>query len=275
MFLLAGRITPVIATDCDGDRFFVSTSDLGAGRLMFLHGHPDVSDLSNVLAAIGRTRPDWSLKDKTMLDIGAHLGTTSVTATRHFGAGSVIAFEPHPQNYRLLLQNLVANEVQERVRAIPIALSDRDGPAELAVSSFHSGDHRIAPPSPSSTEHVQRIPVKTARLDSLISQGDVDLDEVALCWMDVQGHEAHVLSGATKLLEADIPVVLEYWPDGLRQAGGLGRLEDTVRDNYAHLVDLSECGTDSSEPGLRPSSDILELAPSYPGERYTNILIMK
>ena len=42
---------------------------------------------------------------------------------------------------------------------------------------------------------------------------------LGLVWMDAQGHEAHILSGAEVLHAPDIPIVTEYWPQGLRHAG--------------------------------------------------------
>ncbi|MEO8690089.1 MAG: hypothetical protein ABI611_17975 [Solirubrobacteraceae bacterium] len=39
----------------------------------------------------------------------------------------------------------------------------------------------------------------------MVEDGAIDLDALALVWMDVHGHEAHVLAGAGRLLAARIP----------------------------------------------------------------------
>jgi FkbM family methyltransferase len=43
-------------------------------------------------------------------------------------------------------------------------------------------------------------------LDTLAEEGTVDVDEVGLLWLDVEGHELDVLTGATTLLERSVPM---------------------------------------------------------------------
>jgi hypothetical protein len=62
--------------------------------------------------------------------------------------------------------------------------------------------------------------------------------EIDLVWMDVQGHEAHVLAGATCL--AGVPVVTEFWPFGLRRAGALARFHELTAGRRS--VDLDGSG---------------------------------
>lgn len=43
---------------------------------------------------------------KTIIDLGAHIGLTSLYLVRHLPGSRVFAVEPHPGNYALLKQNL-------------------------------------------------------------------------------------------------------------------------------------------------------------------------
>ena len=48
----------------------------------------------------------------------------------------------------------------------------------------------------------------------------VEPNEIGLAWIDTQGHEGHVLSGASRLIQANVPIVIEFWPYGLKRSGG-------------------------------------------------------
>lgn len=76
-------------------------------------------------------------------------------------------------------------------------------------------------------------------LDSQVETGLIDVDRVGLVSIDTQGHEAHVLAGARRLRGANVPVMLEYWPCGLRAAGGHELLHEVVRDSFVRYVDLA------------------------------------
>jgi hypothetical protein len=86
------------------------------------------------------------------------------------------------------------------------------------------------------------VSVRAARLDSLIGSGEVSLDGLALVWLDAQGHEAQILEGAASLLDAGVPIAIEYWPYGLRRAGGLERLHALIAERMEHVIDLNSAG---------------------------------
>ena len=70
--------------------------------------------------------------------------------------------------------------------------------------------------------------------------GKIPLDELGLVSLDVQGHEAAVLAGATTLLRSRVPVVMEYAtalldPDARRQ------LDEMIISNFDVFVDLGWC----------------------------------
>jgi FkbM family methyltransferase len=58
-----------------------------------------------------------------MWDIGANVGLYSLYAARARGC-RVIAFEPIPENFTLLVKNVQINGLEESVSALPIALGD-------------------------------------------------------------------------------------------------------------------------------------------------------
>ena len=146
------------------------------------------------------------------VDAGAHAGYYSVLFSHLVGAsGSVLAFEPHPSNFRLLLANLLLNDCGN-VRAQPLALAERGGSAWLHLSSDNAGDHRLA-----ATPGRARVAVETIDLDTALDGTAVDFIKI-----DTQGAEPRILAGMSAMLRANrdrLGCLLEFAP-GLQELAG-------------------------------------------------------
>jgi FkbM family methyltransferase len=279
-FMLAGRYTPTVSVDTGDLRFHMTTSE-SFGRVDFGIGGLDEEATARSIATLGTyTGVEHPLKDRVLLDVGGHIGTTSVAAVRRFGAKRSYAFEPSPVNRRMLRLNVAENGVGDAVTVFGVALSDADGEVEFEVSSEHAGDHRVrvgdgggqAGEMGEDQREVLKVPAR--RLDSLVAAGEVELDDVALLWMDVQGHEGHVLAGASQALARGIPVMMEYWPYGLRRAGGFDLLHNTVAQSFSRVIDLGP-PWEERPPVELPASDMAKLAPPYEGAlRFSDLLLI-
>ena len=68
-------------------------------------------------------------------------------------------------------------------------------------------------------------------------------DSIALVWIDVQGHEGHVLGGGSRLFSRPMPVVAEIWPFGLNQSGlGIAKFCDIAAGYWSHFWVWRKCG---------------------------------
>lgn len=76
--------------------------------------------------------------DEVMFDIGANVGMYSVYAAKIAGA-RVFAFEPESQNYGELNRNIFLNELNGRVTAYNLAVSDKFEISRLFLSHFCPG----------------------------------------------------------------------------------------------------------------------------------------
>lgn len=251
-FRCAGRFTPELVAESGGMRFRVPTYDRAVGLMSFANGPPERGAMKLALSIL-KARDDWRGPDGScFLEIGANIGTATVTALREGGFAEAICFEPLPANHRLLLENLAGNGVSDRVQALNIALSDRDGVADFEISPNNSGDGRvrIGEDSAVGTDAFGEsarpvVEVKLARLDSVCEEGLIDLSKVSLIWIDAQGHEGQILTGANRLLRSSIPVVTELWPYGLKRSGGKQAFIEAVRANYERIIDLGSQTTGS------------------------------
>lgn len=266
---VAARFTPVVAVDREGLRLYVSTDDQVLGRRLFVYNRAPETDIQLTFNAL-RQVPGIAerLNDYKVLEIGANIGSHTVALLKNYGAREVIAIEPSPYNCELLRQNALSNAVSDRVRLLELALSDQDGSVSLEISPTNSGDHRVrvAGGSGNGAEASRAtIDVRAARLDSLVGTGEIDLDGVGLVWLDAQGHEAHIFGGASALLGSDIPIAMEYWPYGLRRAGGLERLHQLIAEHYTHVLDIAP--PDRSGARLLRADELPALETEYGWDR--------
>ncbi len=88
-------------------------------------------------------RDDYKLKQTqvqngVIVDAGSHIGVFSLMAAHAGDRVRVYAIEPAGDNFRLLQTNIALNNLQERIVALNLSLSDKKGRLSL-YSGFHSG----------------------------------------------------------------------------------------------------------------------------------------
>jgi FkbM family methyltransferase len=199
-----------------------------------------------------------------VLDLGANIGYFTLI----FGAlvgdkGRVFAFEPDPENFALLDENIAMNGYKTVV-AVQAAVADQTGTTRLYLSEDNKGDHRIY----DSRDDRRAIDVPVISLDDFFDgyTGRVDFIK-----MDIQGAEGLALAGMQSLLERTTPRMLltEFAPASLRRAG-------TDPAHYLSLLgdagyQLCEIARDG--PGVTPT-DASTLLRKYNGhgEGFANLL---
>ena len=154
------------------------------------------------------------------VDVGANIGYFTVLAASIVGErGTVFAFEPDPDNFRLLEANLALNALQRKVTAVPAALAEDDGEGQLYLSEDNLGDHQIY----TTGEGRDSVPIELLNGSHYLKDR---LDSLDLLKVDTQGSECRVMAGLMPLLSglAQPPsILLELTPLSLRQAGSSGR----------------------------------------------------
>lgn len=276
-FALARSVTPVVAVQIAGERYLVSTHDRAIGATAFSEGEFDLDVMEYALGLI-EEHTGRGLRDRTFVDVGANVGTATIPALTRFSAARAVAVEPAPENVKLLRCNLISNDLEDRVVTINAALSDTVGTGVLEFGRTNWGDHRLrgaASGAPArydeSSREVGEVDVVT--LDSLVDAGTVDLDAVGVVWVDTQGHEGQVLAGARSVVGAEVPVVIEYWPYGLRRANGLDLLHEVINDHYRMVVDL-RASLHRGEAVRLPAEAVGRLEDVYSGTSYTDLLLL-
>lgn len=273
-FAIAARRSEFLLVKFGEGHLVVDSQDQEIGRGVYIRGdyeriymHAAIDYLS------GHT--DFSPAGKTFIDVGANIGTSTVDALLHFGFAGAVCFEPDPRNFRLLRANLWLNDLDARATCFQLAASDTDGIASLLLNSINSGDHRIVGRRAEQSRSDRIQTVSCARIDTLVNAGEIDLEQTGLVWLDTQGHEPAVLSGAKSILRAGIPVVIEYWPTHLRATESLEQLEQLISSHYGTVVDLRLLSHGLESEAVLSSDRIAEMRSRYTGDELTDLLLLK
>ncbi|MGI8780929.1 MAG: FkbM family methyltransferase [Solirubrobacteraceae bacterium] len=193
---------------------------------------------------------------RILLEIGANIGTGAVEAIHRHGFERVLAFEPEPENFKVLRMNAILNGVEDRIETIQAAISDTDGTAVLQVSSRNSGAHSL---SGGEVRAIGTVEVPTLSFDGMVDRGQLDADAASLLWMDIEGYEIHALMGGRSLLERSVPVVMELNPPVLEAAGRADQLLPTLAPHYTHVAKMRDLGKSGERSAFRPLEAIGDL----------------
>lgn len=141
--------------------------------------------------------------DYKVVVIGAQIGVYTVLAAKKAYRGKIYSYEPYPESFSLLRENVVLNHLKN-VRLFNMAVSGTTGNKILYVSRSNTGAHSLFPDSGK-----RRVEVKTITLDKLIS--DNKLKAIDLLKIDVEGSEYEIiLKASDKTLKKIRRIIMEY-----------------------------------------------------------------
>lgn len=122
-----------------------------------------------------------------IVDIGAHIGSFAILAAKRAYRGRILAFEPHPENFRLLQKNIRFNHCSN-IQALPYAVTGNGSSksADLFIYPAHNGGHSLVHKVGSSS-----ITVPTITLPQIFSR--YRLSRIDLLKIDAEGSEFDIL----------------------------------------------------------------------------------
>jgi FkbM family methyltransferase len=157
---------------------------------------------------------------RTVVDLGANIGLTSVWLARAYGAERVLAVEPSRANADLARRNMRENGVSGEV--VEAAVGPADGTARFAAS----GESNLGRVSASGDEEV--LVLSMASILERYTGGD-GVDVVKL---DIEGGEQPLLEGDRTWLRHVRALTAEFHPDRVDYPG----LVETIRREGFHYV---------------------------------------
>jgi FkbM family methyltransferase len=215
----------------------------------------------------------------TFIDIGANIGLITVPVARDSQA-AVHSFEPEPQNFAFLTNNITANLATDRVTLHNMALVSKSGSIQFELSKDNFGDHRVRRESKISIQKFdeaerQVIEVAGEQLDAVLNAEE--LLRPIVIKMDTQGAEAEVIKGGRQVFDVTDYLLTEYCPYLLLRAGSdPSEFIDFVRSfPFGAVIE----GSDSSEVVLGPTEKVIEAMQAFPQDgsaaRHLDVLLAR
>lgn len=218
------------------EAYIVNTADKIIGLETFAYKKAfDSSKLEEVISLLPASH-----KKELIVDIGANIGTIGIHAVTNGYFKRCIAFEPEPDNFRMLKANIALNDVDEAFDAKNIALSENSNDVlEFELCENNHGDHRVRVSNERGRFNEEKRAVISVNSDRLDNYANEFSKDTTLIWIDTQGFEGHVFAGAGNVIGKQIPVVMEFWPYALKRSNSFDRLIGSFeRSSYEKIVDL-------------------------------------
>jgi FkbM family methyltransferase len=268
IYRLIATQSTLVGVKTDYGHFVLDADDRGVAETLYsFRGNDDNGVLTEaVKTARAYNKLGTDLSDVCFVDVGANIGTTTVPAITSIGFGAAVAFEPAPQNLRILRANLALNDLTEKVTTIQGAVGAKDSTMTLWLGDENHGDHRLWHRNDLHLQTMsQSVEVKVGTLDGLLH----GRRNIGLIWIDTQGFEGFVLAGGPIIRKSGVAFVTEFWPDGMKASNSW--------DSFASIVSQAAFMKDlrTGEEIHRPDISILDrLSKTYAGINvYTDLLM--
>lgn len=197
------------------------------------------------------------LNEKSVyIDVGAHIGDSSLIAASKIKSGKVIAFEPTPDVFSELQKNIRLNNLENIIQAEQKAVSGVVGKARFALEGASEVNHLVAGKS-----NAKSIQVAVTTIDEVVSANK--LKSVDLLKIDVEGFELMVLMGAKKALQSKVikMILFEANPKTAFISQKLKNSENLLRSfNYSFYSFLDDGKLQKTQTLLPPSKTMNYLA---------------
>lgn len=202
----------LIINNIDKINFSINTNDWVNSRKIFTHrSFPQFDKFSLAMEILKEEGFDVD----TLIDIGAHYGNIVVPAMIKYGFKEAHAIEPIQENFNILRANLIFNNLENKVTAHKIFLSNEKG--EIKINTFQNNTAAATILSKLSKEKIDKYikinnlknqkieKVTVDKLDNILK-----VDSKYFLWVYAQGGELNIIKGSTQLTKNTPPLVIAY-----------------------------------------------------------------
>lgn len=162
--------------------------------LTYDYEHAGITGFKEIAQLIGASR---------FFDIGANIGVYSVYLSSVPSISAIHSFEPSPESFAVLNENIGLQQNPGLYHTHQLALSSSAGHARFAMFGAMAGNNAIMASMQQSKTPSEVVEVEAARLDSLFDSSN----ETFAAKIDVEGHELDVLSGAEAYLKSNTGIL--------------------------------------------------------------------
>ena len=144
----------------------------------------DLMQLATIWLTSEYEAPGFEIKENdTIIDVGGHIGLFSLYASQFCKNGLIFTFEPVPENYDLLVDNIKSNNLIH-IKPFNLAVSNSSSNVKLYLNDDESGHSMFSKSS------------RTINVDSISLQKIFDDNDIETCnflKLDCEGTEYEIL----------------------------------------------------------------------------------
>jgi FkbM family methyltransferase len=265
----AKSVTPYVALQHSNDIFLLPTEI--DSKVFAVAARPEFVVLERacvLLRAEGRLAEQHGI-----VDVGAHIGTTTISALSEGGFAWAVAIEPDPVHLPVLRANLALNNLDERVTIIGAGMASRRWLGQpFLPGSRKEGSYRWMKGRLAEEPSVDTISVETVTLDGLVEAGLADPATTGLLWFDCAGCERRALESASVFFDQRVPIVFPLRREHFSEPNPL---LERLTSTYEQVVDLRSPRLSDPlstwAPTIRPARDLPGLLPER--KKLTDVLL--
>lgn len=235
-------------------RLMFNSKDKTTGRILHVWRNHEFIEMKETVELLVKEKIIEKPQEGIVVDVGGYIGMSSTGFLLNDMFSKSLAFEPSPENFRLLEKNVALNGLEEKISAYNIALSDEAGTLEFELSTKNYGDNRVRKVSSQGSygeEERSVIDIKADTFDNFLKENpSIEQERIKFIWMDIQGHEANFIKGASKFLSEhkNIPVAMEFWPYAMERSGVIKEdFISNINDLYANFYIMNKLSDGSQE----------------------------
>lgn len=176
---------------------------------------------------------------RVVVDVGANTGYYSCLAALANPSALVVAIEAVPAHAHRLRANLELTGVADRTRVAELAVGHSAGEIRFDGPT-HGIAHGARPLDADAAPLHGELVVSMTTIDDLLGELAVDVSDVEVVKLDIEGGEADALLGATRLLQAGTPLT---FCEVLNEASG-ERVQDILGPHGYTAYRLTPAGAE-------------------------------
>ncbi len=174
-----------------------NSTDIGVIKEVFFEDPYFISDIPN---------------NSLVIDIGAHIGTFSLRCAKERNC-TVYSYEPCEDSYRLLIENIRNNRLEDKIKAFRMAISSRNTSREFYVDRYHYSGSSFCLKESAEKKTFDRPYYPENVVCTTLGQIFVDnnLSKCDILKIDCEGEERNIFSSTSaNILKMVDKMMLEY-----------------------------------------------------------------
>ena len=165
-----------------GESQLIVKKGMASAEIQYYTGIYELNEMAFVL--------HFLREEDLFVDVGANIGVYVLLSSKVVGART-IAFEPIPNTFNALMENVAINAINDKVEGVNAGVGEKEGKLIFTNELFDSVNHVLLDGEKSNST----IEVDVVSLDSALVK-----EEPSLIKIDVEGFETMVINGANETL---------------------------------------------------------------------------